>query len=323
MLKERIRWDEVRQRLNLMKLASKLGVGLACERMGKHRSFYYYWRKRYLKKGWRGLKNESCHPKRMPRLTEEKKVRAVVRWRKKTNYGKERLHDLLKERGVILPVSTIGKILDRAGLLCKRRVFKTQKKHLRCYNLIYPGQRVQMDLKFVPSEKCPFGKRFYQYTVTDECTRMRYLAWHDSIWTQNVVQTLKEASEYFAFKLDTVQTDNGIEFTFDYTAQLTAKLREAKEHPLDAYCRKKQMRHQLIPPGQKELNGKVERSHRTDEEEFYRNLGRVKSLEELREKGKKWMEFYNFKRRHSGINKKTPGEFAKERLKLYPHRIAA
>lgn len=321
--KKRIATDLVRQRLFLLRLGREIGVRRACERMGKYRSYYYYWDRRYREKGWRALSDQSRRPKNMPRLTPPELEKAVVKMRKRTNYGKERIHDELKDRGIVIPVSTIGKILDRKNLLIRQRTFKTQKKHTRVYNLIYPGQRVQMDIKFVPSEKCPFGRRYYQYTVKDECTRMRYLAWHDSIWTLRAVQTLKEAQEFFGFKIDCVQTDNGIEFTFDYTAQLTAKNKDPKVHPLDMYCEEQKIRHKLIPPGEKEINGKVERSHRTDGEEFYRTMKGRLNLPELREKGKRWMMFYNFKRRHSGIAKKTPGAFCQERLKLYPERIAA
>lgn len=320
---QRIVSDRVRQRLFLLREVKRLGVGPGCKRLGKHRSYYYYWRRRYESGGWRALKNQSRRPRHMPRLTEREKVKAVVQMRKRTHYGKERIHDGLKDRGLVIPVSTIGKILDREGLLVKQRTWKTQKKHTRVYNLLWPGQRIQMDIKYVPAELCPRGRRYYQYTVTDECTRMRYLAWHDSIWTQKVVETLREAQSYLGFKIDTVQTDNGIEFTFDYTAQLTAREKIPKEHPLDTYCRAVQIRHKLIPPGEKELQGKVERSHRTDGEEFYRTLKGRLDLITLREKGNRWMKFYNFKRRHSGIGKKTPAEFLAERLKRYPERVAA
>ena len=319
----RIASDVVRQRLFLLRLGRKLGVRLACERAGKHRSYYYYWDKRYRKGGWRSLIDQSRRPKRMPRITSPELEKAVVRMRKRTNYGKERIHDCLKDRGITIPVSTIGKILERKNLLVRQRTFKTEKKHTRVYNLLWPGQRVQMDIKYVPSEVSLIGKRYYQYTVTDECTRMRYLAWHDSIWTLRAVETLKEAQEFFQFKIDAVQTDNGIEFTFDYTAQLTARNKEPKEHPLDQYCRETKIRHKLIPPGEKELQGKVERSHRTDDEEFYRTIKGRLDLLALRKKGRRWLMFYNFKRRHSGIGKKTPGNFMIERLKLYPDRLAA
>lgn len=321
--KERIVSDVVRQRLFLMRLGREIGVRRACERAGKHRSYYYYWDKRYRKGGWRDLMNQSRRPKRMPRLTSPELEKAVVRMRKRTHYGKERIHDELKDRGIVIPVSTIGKILDRKDLLVRQRTFKTQKKHTRVYNLLWPGQRVQMDIKYVPSEVPPIGRHYYQYTVTDECTRMRYLAWHDSIWSVRAVQTLYEAEKFFGFKIDTVQTDNGIEFTFDYTAQLTARQKIPKEHPLDIYCREANIRHKLIPPGEKELQGKVERSHRTDGEEFYRRINKRIDLPELRRRGKRWLNYYNFKRRHSSIGKKTPAQFAVERLKLYPERLAA
>lgn len=318
-----IDYDGVRQRLFLLRLGRKLGVSRACERMGKHRSFYYYWDQRYRVGGWRALVDQSRRPKRMPRISSPETEQAVVRMRKRTHYGKERLHDCLKDRGVVIPVSTIGKILERRKLLVKQRSYATQKKHTRVYNLLWPGQRVQMDIKYVPSEIVPIGRRYYQYTVTDECTRMRYLAWHDSIWTLRVVETLREAQTFFGFKIDCVQTDNGIEFTFDYTAQLTAREKVPKEHPLDVYCREVTIRHKLIPPGEKELQGKVERSHRTDGEEFYRTIRKRINLFELRKKGKRWLTFYNFKRRHSSIGRKTPGDFTQDRLKLYPERLVA
>lgn len=322
MQEKRISDDLVRQRVFLIRLAKKVGVVGACSRLGKHRSYYYYWKARYDEFGWKGLVNQSRRPKHMPRLTCKKKVRAIVRVRKKTGYGKERIHDeLVRRYGLVIPISTIGKILAREGLLVKKRRFKTQKKHTRLYNLLYPGQRVQMDIKYVPSELCPFGRRYYQYTVIDECTRMRYLAWYDSIWVKRVVEVLKRAQRFFGFKIDTIQTDNGNEFTYYYTSQIRAVNKEPKEHPLDVYCREKGIVHKLIPPGEKEINGKVERSHRADMEEFYRTILRVKNIDELRWRGRSWINFYNFQRRHSGIGKMTPAHFAIQRLKKYPERI--
>ena len=308
MPRERIQDDAIRQRLFLIREAQKYGVKQSCLRWGKHRSYYYYWIKRYQKHGWRGLADRSKRPKRSPRRTAAHLEARVKRYRLKTGYGKERIAPL-----VGLPASTVGNILSRLKIPIKRRKWKTQKKRTRCYNLLTPGQRVQMDVKYVPFRIK--GKQYYQYTIIDECTRMRYLEVHDSIWTLRSVEVLERARKYFGFPVRCVQTDNGTEFTFKYTAELTAKNKKPKEHPLDTYCRKHKIKHRLIPPGEKELNGKVERSHRTDDEEFYRRFKTKPSIQELKTQMKRWMNFYNSKRNHSAIAHKTPLQFMKERTK--------
>lgn len=311
--KETIRDDLVRQRLNLIRAVKKYGISLGCERFGKHRSYYYYWNDRYKRWDWHGLRDRSRRPHRMPKISKEKNVKAVIKMRRKTNYGKERIHEYLKDKGIIIPVSTIGNILRRSGLLVKRRRWKTAKKHIRRYDLLYPGQRIQMDLKYVPY--MVKGRYWYQYSVLDEHTRMRYLEWHESRWVKTVVEVLKRAQRYFGFKIEAVQTDNGTEFTYDYTSELTARDKVPIIHPLDRYCKEAGILHVLIPPGEKELNGKVERSHRTDDEEFYRRYKRAKTIQQLRSYGRLWLYEYNFERKHWGVNKMTPAAFCKLRLK--------
>lgn len=314
--KIRIQDDQIRQRLFLIRRSKRVGITQACLELGKHRDYFYYWHRRYKKSGPPGLKNLSRRPKRSPNQTSFEREDLIRKFRIKTGYGKARLKDeILDKTGVLISENTIGKVLKRLKLTVEKRRYSTQKKHTRCYNVLYPGQRVQMDIKYVPSEICPLGRKYYQYTVIDECTRLRHLEWHDSIWNKRVVEALDNAQKYFGFPIETVQTDNGIEFTYRYTAELTAEHKDPKEHPLDRYCRERNIRHKLIPPGEKELNGKVERSHRTDDEEFYRRQkNRFKDLRELRRKGERWQHFYNKLRRHSAIGRRTPLEFYRSRL---------
>ena len=65
---------------------------------------------------------------------------------------------ILEITGIRIAISTIGKVLERLKLLIQKRKFKTQKKNTRCYNLLIPGEQVQMDVKYVPSELSPFGR---------------------------------------------------------------------------------------------------------------------------------------------------------------------
>src|ERR1700760_4771835 len=98
----------------------------------------------------------------------------------------------------------------------------------------------------------------------------------------------------FPFKLDVVQTDNGAEWgsSFHY-------------HLLD-----KGVGHGYIRPATPRLNGKVERSHRIDAEEFYRLLDGVVigDLGAFNDKLKEWEDYYNYHRPHGGLAGQTPYE---------------
>ena len=67
------------------------------------------------------------------------------------------------------------------------------------------------------------------------------------------------------------------------------------------------MRNVYIKPRSPQLNGKVERSHRTDQEEFYQLLTYTDDVD-LNKKLKNWEEFYNFNRPHGVFEGKTPYE---------------
>jgi transposase InsO family protein len=74
-----------------------------------------------------------------------------------------------------------------------------------------------------------------------------------------------EFIEYFGYKPKEIQTDNGIEFTYN-------KADIKKEHPLERILKELGIKHHKIQPRTPEHNGKVERSHRNDNERFYSYL---------------------------------------------------
>lgn len=310
MASRRIRDANVRQRLFLLRDGERLGVSAACRKHGKHRSYYYYWHRRWVASGrcWRSLVSRSTRPRRSPRQTHHATARRILRARTTTGYGKNRLGPLLG-----LPCSTVGRVLQRAGVTKAPRRWRTQKKHPRRYELPTPGQRVQLDVKYVPFRIK--GRQHYQYTLIDECTRLRYLMFTEELWSIHAPEIVRRAERYFGFRIRCVQTDNGTEFTFRYTAELQAKRKRPKAHPLDTYCQEHGIQHRCIPPGEKELNGKVERSHRTDMEEFYNRYATRPTVQQLRTDMRRWMERYNTQRPHSSLGGMTPWGFAKQRLK--------
>ena len=80
--------------------------------------------------------------------------------------------------------------------------------------MLYPGQRVQVDVKHVPSSciVSENGERYYQYTAIDEYSRFRFVAAFKEQSTYSSVQFLDMLVKAFPFKIECIQTDNGSEF---------------------------------------------------------------------------------------------------------------
>jgi transposase InsO family protein len=172
------------------------------------------------------------------------------------------------------------------------------------------GEKWQMDTKFVPktckSSKTPHDKRFYQYTVIDEANRKRFIQWYDDISTNNTIDFLIQAFSFYGYLPKIIQTDNGFEYTS--TSRKTRK----KEHPLDTLCKKLGIVHQLIRPRTPRHNGKVERSHRNDNQRFYQYL-KFYDLNDLRIQGTRYLKRSN-DTPMSVLYYKTPNEVEIEKM---------
>lgn len=128
------------------------------------------------------------------------------------------------------------------------------------------GIKWQLDVKYIP-KKCYVGEipdKFYQYTVIDEASRERFIYPFKEQSSYSTVQFVKMAIKHFGYKPEIIQTDNGFEFThFKDTTRV---------HPFDILCNHLGIKHQLIRPRTPRHNGKVERSHRNDNERFYSKM---------------------------------------------------
>lgn len=115
-------------------------------------------------------------------------------------------------------------------------------------------------------------QKFYQYTVIDEASRERFIYPYMEQSSYSTIEFLKRAFTYFGYKPDILQTDNGTEFTYISKTNRT--------HPLYIFCNELNIQHKLIRPRTPRHNGKVERSHRNDQERFY-NFLRFYSYQDL------------------------------------------
>ena len=133
--------------------------------------------------------------------------------------------------------------------------------------MLYPGQRVQIDVKYVPSVclKNPkvISEKFFQYTAIDECTRWRFVEAFDEHNSYSSARFLDMFLKAAPFKVECIQTDNGAEFT-------KRLLKDEEDLTLfEEKLKRYGIRHKLIKPRTPRHNGKVERSHRKDNERFY------------------------------------------------------
>ena len=177
-------------------------------------------------------------------------------------YGK-----LVKEKGYTRHIGSLYRMFRKLGYRQKVESTKKKSKHLGHYDT--PDQlgiKWQMDVKYVP-KVCYTGtdkSKFYQYTMIDEATRERFIYPYMEQSSYSTVDFVKRAVSYFGYAPDIIQTDNGAEFTH---ISKTNRI-----HPFDIFCNTYNITHKLIRPRTPWHNGKVERSHRCDQERFYNFL---------------------------------------------------
>lgn len=312
-----IRDEKMRKRINLLIEADRLkNVQQACLKMGLSRNFYYYWFKKLEVSGWKleALKESSRRPKTSPRKSPQWKEDLVLELRARSIQKGSNPISALIQREYRLKVhpSTIGKIFKR-NLKIQKRVRKARKAHPKRYSLPHPGDCIQMDIKYIPYRIG--AHQYYLFNAIDDCTRWRfgYIYENKGVWeTEDFVRKLLKECP---FRLKKIQTDNGAEFTNKFLSEARCIGKTPKEHILDTLCQKESILHKLIPVGECELNGKVERSHWTDESEFFNTHKPFKSLPTLRKAHQSWIRFYNTKRMHSSLDYMTPIEMLN--FKLY------
>lgn len=244
----------------------KYGVTKAAIRYKTSRQSIYRWRKRY-DGTLQSLADRSHRPHSHPNqhTPEEMKLIRDMR-RRNPNAGLVVFWVKLRQRGYGRSISGLYRVLRRTGQGVEK--LPNPKYIPKPYEQMqYPGQRVQIDVKFVPAA-CLVGdakeQKFYQYTFIDEYSRFRYLEAFQENSTYSSTQFLLHVVERFPFAIECVQTDNGFEFTNRLNSN-GAKKPTLFEHTLSQLG----IRHKLIRPFTPRHNGKVERSHRKDNEEFY------------------------------------------------------
>ncbi len=278
-------------------LSSPRNVARTCRHFGISRQAYYRWKRRFEAQGEAGLWSRTSRPNRSPTATPREVVGKILYLRQHYHFGPGKIADYMRRfHQQSLAVSSVHRILLRHGM---NRLPTSQKHRARArrwqrYEKPQPGFRLQLDVKFL--ERIPgTHRRFYQFTAIDDCTRLRVLKVYDSCNQGTAIRFIDDVLRGLPFRVLVVQTDNGAEFQSRFHWHLDA---------LD-------IRHVYIRPRTPHLNGKVERSHRIDDQEFYQLLdkdGVTDDIHLFNEKLREWENYYNYHRPHGALDGQTPYE---------------
>ena len=267
-------------RQRVIKYSAKNGVTAASIRYRVCRKAIYDWKKRYDGR-WQSLIDRSHRPHSHPRQQTAEEYAMIERYYRRTK-DKIMLWDKLRENGYTRCYNSLLRAIKRLKLEetpDKRKGYKP-KPYQRAE---YPGQKVQVDVKFVPAYCVANGQKYYQYTAVDECTRFCFREMYDEHSTYSSLDFLKKLIEKFPFPIREVQTDNGTEWT---NALLVKK--STHKTLFEEYLEECGIKYHRIQVATPRHNGKVERQHRLDEQRFYSKM-RMFSLED----GRKQLAKYN------------------------------
>ena len=229
---------------------------------------------------------QSTIPKTQPNETPIRIKEKIIELRVKTNLCAKKLNYKLKKKKIKIHNRTIGKIIKTEGLTIKYRVKKLKHKYIKVS--LTKGDLVEIDIKYVPKKLG--NKRYYQFTSIDCASRWRYLKIYDNTGNSNAINFLHRVIKIAPFQIQAIKTDNGSCFTNRYTGYLkSSNFINSMLHPLDIECQRLNIIHYLINPGKPAQNGKVERSHRTDQEMFY-DRQNFKTILGLKRAIRKWNE---------------------------------
>ena len=218
-----------RYRQSLILYAQKHGVTEAAKRYRTYRQYIYRWMKRY-DGTLQSLEDRSHRPHSHPKQHQPEEIRLIDNMRRRNpNAGLVVFWVKLRQRGYSRSISGLYRFLRKRGQMAVK--LPNPKYTPKPYKKAdYPGQKVQIDVKYAFSSS----------------------------------EFIKHCVERFPYAIECVQTDNGPEFTNRLNSQCPDK-KTLFEITLQRLC----IQHKLIKPFTPRHNGKVERSHRKDNEYFY------------------------------------------------------
>lgn len=280
--------DKARQRLSWMDSYRECGnAAKVCKHFSIPSRTFWRWKKKYEPFDLTSLEDKSKKPHLSPKKTPWDIEKQILSLKKQhPRWGKEKIALVIEKKGFYISGKTCWKILDRHRLVVKYRTRKRKplKPRLNVAKIYAPNTLLQLDTKYVSLH----GRRYYQYTIIDVVSKVRHADIYPNLDMKTTIKFLEQTLRETKTKI--IQTDNGKEFGKD----------------VSLYLQSKGIRHVFSHKRRPQENAFVERSHRTDEEEFYSSEPLGTNLDELRINFAKYIKMYNTERPHWGLKGMTP-----------------
>ena len=243
----------------------------------------------------KGLDRHSTRPKtvRTTSLTADQQLELLA-LRQQTHYGAAKLAKMV-DTGK--SAKTVHRFLKSRGLTAPgknyRRPRYQETTHMYLKNALQPG-KLQMDVKYVTPELSGLPHTTYLYAVIDIWSRWKQGVILPAVDQALAIEALKYLVPRLPFKSDFIQTDNGLEYQARFKAYVTDELG---------------WQHHYIHKSSPNENAVIERSFRTDEEEFFWWLENAsEDLIVLNARYQDYLNSYNTYRPHLGLDLQTPQE---------------
>jgi transposase InsO family protein len=241
----------------------------------------------------RNLLRKSTRPHNSYRALSPQDEVNIVSVRLKKGYTAEKIK---KKLNLFVSVKTVHRTLKRYNLIdpdgYHRRPRFQDTVHMHAKNTKTVGY-LQMDVKYLTPELTGLPWTCFEYAIIDIYSRYKEVAIINHLDEDGAMSALLEILPKLPFKPVFLQTDNGLEFQGRFR-KLLADLK---------------LNHHFIHKRTPNENAVIERSFRTDEEEFLFRLEKPPAhYDELRVLFAAWIHEYNYERPHLGIDLRTPYE---------------
>lgn len=263
-----------KEKQHILKLLENNNIYFVARRYHVSVRSIYRWKSLY-DGSLESITNKSSRPHHSPKeqsLDEKKHISDLIK--RNPNISLNELYGKLRVKyGYSRNIVTLYRYLRKTGYFID--LSKTRNNHIpKPYDTpLGIGEKMQLDVKYVPRECIltgkglnPFDMNFYQYTIIDEATRERFIYPYKEQCAWSTCDFVRRAIVYFGYIPKVIQTDNGQEFTH------IKETKNDRKHLFDSLCEELGIEHKLIRPRTPRHNGKVERSHRNDNERFYKYL---------------------------------------------------